>query len=121
MTNFMKNVNNYLSEMKIKQTYLSMTTGIEKNKLFQLLSGILEESETDKKKIVAAFGKTVDFFENDTCDVPEITGFFHNKIVFCTGKPTEKQEKIVSQLIEFMENVDEVMDTKKRFNRMIGE
>ena len=31
MTKFVSNVNAYLSEMKIKQTYLSMISGIDKN------------------------------------------------------------------------------------------
>ena len=54
MTKFIKNVNVYLSEMKIKQTYLSMITGIDKNKLSRLLNGIQEESGSDMEKIAAA-------------------------------------------------------------------
>ena len=47
MSKFINNVNKYLSEMKIKQTYLSMTSGIDKNKLSRLLTGVQEESGTD--------------------------------------------------------------------------
>ena len=39
MTKFISNVNKYLSEMKIKQSYLSMVTGIDKNKMSRLLTG----------------------------------------------------------------------------------
>ena len=51
MTKFISNVNKYLSEMKIKQTYLSMITGIDKNKMSRLLTGSQEESGTDMEKI----------------------------------------------------------------------
>ena len=47
MTKFISNVNKYMSEMKIKQTYLSMITGIDKKKISRLLTGSQEESGTD--------------------------------------------------------------------------
>ncbi len=121
MTNFIKNVNEYLSEMKIKQTYLSMLTGIEKNKLSRLLNGMQEESGTDMEKIAAALGKKVEFFLADTCTVPKISSFYYNKIAFYAGEPTEKQEKIANQLMELMENIDEVISAKDRFSHMTGE
>ncbi|MEE0135685.1 helix-turn-helix domain-containing protein [Blautia stercoris] len=40
MTKFINNLNKYLSEMKIKQNCLSMLTGIDKNKLSRLLTGV---------------------------------------------------------------------------------
>ena len=121
MTKFMKNVNNYLSEMKIKHTYLSMVTGIEKNKLSRLLNGIQEESGIDMEKIAEALGKKIDFFLSETCAASEISGFSHNKITFYAGEPTEKQEKIVNELMELMENIDEVLSAKSRFVHMTGE
>ena len=57
MTKFISNVNKYLSEMKIKQTYLSMITGIDKNKMSRLLTGSQEESGTDMEKIARGLGK----------------------------------------------------------------
>ena len=62
MTKFINNVNKYLSEMKIKQTYLSMITGIDKNKISRILTGAQEESGTDMEKIARGLGKTVEFF-----------------------------------------------------------
>ena len=40
MTKFINNLNKYLSEMKINQKCLSMLTGIDKNKLSRLLTGV---------------------------------------------------------------------------------
>ena len=57
MTKFISNVNKYLSEMKIKQSYLSMITGIDKNKMSRLLTGSQEESGTDMEKQQVAWEK----------------------------------------------------------------
>ena len=121
MTKFIENVNKYLSEMKIKQTYLSMITGIDKNKLSRLLNGIQEESGSDMEKIAAALGKNVEFFLADTCAAPKIGNFSYNKIAFYAGEPTEKQEEIARQLMELMENIDEIISAKSRFAHMTGE
>ena len=59
MTKFISNVNKYLSEMKIKQSYLSMVTGIDKNKMSRLLTGSQEESGTDMEKIARGLGKSI--------------------------------------------------------------
>ena len=48
--------------MKIKQSYLSMVTGIDKNKMSRLLTGSQEESGTDMEKIARGLGKVLDFF-----------------------------------------------------------
>ena len=65
MTKFINNLNKYLSEMKIKQNCLSMLTGIDKNKLSRLLTGVQDESGTDMEKIAQALGKDVEFFLKD--------------------------------------------------------
>ncbi len=38
MTKYIENVNTYLNYMKIKQTYISFKTGIDKNKLLRILN-----------------------------------------------------------------------------------
>ena len=50
MTKFMSNMNKYLSVMKINQTYLSTLTGIDKNQLFHLLTGIQENYRKNKRR-----------------------------------------------------------------------
>ena len=45
------------ARMEIKQTYLSMITGIDKNKLSRLLTGSQGESGADMEIIAEALGK----------------------------------------------------------------
>ena len=117
MTKFINNVNKYLSEMKIKQAYLSMITGIDKNKMSRLLTGSQEESGTDMEKIAQGLGKNVEFFLADTMIIPRVDTAV-NKIAFYAGEPSEKQEQIANQLMELMENIDEVMSAKSRFTNI---
>ena len=91
MTKFISNVNKYLSEMKIKQTYLSMITGIDKNKMSRLLTGSQEESGTDMEKIVRGLGKNVEFFLADSISIPQMGSFAINRI-----EDVEIIEKIIN-------------------------
>lgn len=121
MTKFISNVNKYLSEMKIKQTYLSMVTGIDKNKMSRLLTGSQEESGTDMEKIAKGLGKKVEFFLVDSIVIPQVGSYAINKITFYAGEPSEKQEQVAKQLMELMENIDEVMSAKSRFANVARE
>ena len=121
MTKFINNVNIYLSEMKIKQSYLSMLTGIDKNKLSRLLTGAQEESGTDMEKIAQGLGKNIAFFLGETIIIPRVDASAANKIAFYAGEPSGKQQQIANQLMELMENIDEVMSAKSRFENMARE
>ena len=118
MTKFIINVNKYLSELKVKQAYLSMITGIDKNKMSRLLTGSQEESGTDMEKIAHGLGKNVEFFLAETMIIPRIDTSAINKIAFYTGEPSAEQEKIANQLMELMETIDEVMSAKSRFENI---
>ena len=39
-------------------------------------------------------------------------------IVFCVGEPTDKQAQVAEQVLEFVENIDEALSTKRRFNNV---
>ena len=118
MTKFMRNVNRYLTEMKIKKTYLSMITGIDKDQLSRLLNGLQEENGVDMEKIARGLGKSVDSFLADTIFIPQMESFVVNKIAFYAGEPSSKQEIIAEKLMELMENIDEVMSAKSRFENI---
>ena len=118
MTNFIANVNKYLSEMKIKQAYLSMITGMDKKKISRLLTGSQEESGTDMEKIARGLGKNVEFFLADSIIIPRFNTDAVNKIAFYAGEPSGKQEQIANQLMELMANIDEVMSAKSRFTNI---
>lgn len=115
MTRYIDNVNAYLSQMKIKQTYISLKTGIDKNKLSRILTGMQDVNATDMEKIAHALGKKTEFFLCDTFCVPKVTDFEREKVSFYAGEPSKKQEQIADKLIRLLENMDEIMSAKCRF------
>ena len=121
MAKYIENVNTYLSQMKIKQTYVSLKSDIDTKKLSRILTGAQDISSTDMEKIAAALGKKVGFFLEDSLCIPQIANFESEKISFYAGEPTKKQEQIAGKLIKLMENIDEVMSAKKRFLNISGE
>ncbi len=118
MTLFIKNLNTYLSEMKIKQTFLSLITGLEKNKLSRILSGTQDESGSDMECIAKALGKKVEYFLSDNFVVTKIDDCSVNKIAFYAGEPSEKQQETANLLMELMENIDEILSAESRFTNI---
>lgn len=121
MTKYIENVNAYLSQMKIKQTYVSMKTGIDTKKLSRILTGAQDINSTDMEKIANALGHKLEFFLGDAFCLPQINEFMPEKITFYAGNPTARQEEIAEKLVELMENIDEVMSAKSRFLNMSRE
>ena len=115
MTKFIENVNAYMSQMKIKQTYISMKSGIETNKLSRILNGKQEITGTDMDKLSAALGKNIEFFLSEEINVPAIDSFGPEKVAFYAGSPTIEQQMVAEKLVEFIENMDVVMSAKGRF------
>lgn len=99
MTKFISNVNKYLSEMKIKQSYLSMVTGIDKNKMSRLLTGSQEESGTDMEKIARGLGKSIGFFLKESMSISQVGSSSMNKnCILCwrTFQETRADRQAVS-------------------------
>ena len=120
MTKFIENVNLYLSQMKIKQTYVSFKSGINEKKLSRILTGIQDVNSRDMEKIADALGQNTGFFLSDSFSVPAVSDFMREKIAFYAGEPTAEQEETAEKLFQLMENIDEVMSAKSRFLNMSG-
>lgn len=121
MTRYIENVNTYLSQMKIKQTYISLKTGIDTKKLSRILTGTQDISGTDMEKIAQALGQKVEYFLSDSFCVPQINKVMSEKIIFYAGNPTAEQDEIAEKLERLMGNIDEVMSAKYRFLNMSKE
>ena len=121
MTKYIENVNAYMSQMKIKQTYVSMKTGIDTKKLSRILTGAQDVSGTDMEKISGALGQKTAFFLEDRLNIPQIQSFEPEKIAFYAGKPTGRQAEIAEKLVKLMENVDEVLSARYRLLDLSGE
>ena len=119
MTKYVENVNEYLSKMKIKQNYVSKKSGIDTKKLSRILTGKQDATGNDMMAIATALGKSVEFFWNEDIAVPDIASFDNVRIAFYAGSPMGKQEKMAALLLNFMENIDEVLSAKSRFEQSL--
>ena len=121
MSKFVTNVNLYLNQLKIKQTYLSMITGIEKNKLSRILKGTQDITGSDMERIADGLGKSVEFFVSDSFTVPVMNMCEAESVAFYAGEPTQKQEKIANLLIDLLKNIDEIISAESRYMEMFKE
>ncbi len=114
MGKYIENVNAYLSQMKIKQTFISMKTGIEPSKLSRILTGGQDITSVDMEKIANSLGQKVEYFLSDDFFVPNLEDYEKTEVVFYAGEPRAEQEKFAMKLIDLIENVDEVLGAKGR-------
>lgn len=121
MTKYIENVNTYLAQMKIKQTYVSMKTGIDTKKLSRILTGVQDISGKDMEKIANALGQKTEYFLSEDFCVPQMNELVPEKIAFYAGNPTAKQDEIAEKLEKLMGNIDVVMSAKYRFLNMSRE
>lgn len=115
MTKYIENVNTYLNYMKIKQTYISFKTGIDKNKLLRILKGIQDINSSDMEKIAESLGQKTQFFLSEPFQISSMEEDYAEKIGYYEGDLMEEQDGIVGKLKKLMDNIDEVMSAKKTF------
>lgn len=119
MTKYVENVNAYLSQMKIKQNYISKKSGMDIKKLSRILTGKQDATGNDMAQIAAALGKSVEYFWAEQVEIPELSSFMPERIAFYTGSPTAEQKHMADMLLSFMENIDEVLSAKSRFENSL--
>lgn len=121
LTKYIENVNAYLSQMKVKQMYLSRKTGIEKNKLSRILNGLQEISGTDMEKIAGALGQKTEYFLSEKFQLPKEVLCAEPEVVFYAGEPSKEQVEFAKQLIELIENADVILGAEGRYKMSVGE
>ena len=106
------NINLFLSQIKIKPSYISLKSGIDEEEVLRILSGEQEINSNGMIKIAKALGKDIDFFlidksrENINCDFKEAV---------YPEEMSEKQKQQIDKTLQLLENVDLVMSSKERF------
>lgn len=112
MTKFIKNVNHWLTEKGIKQTYISMQSGIDAKKLSRLLTGVQDITATDMEKIASALGKDISFFLQEELTASPIVPEFPFHPAAYSEAVEKPLEIFTSYLVEFLQNVDEILSAK---------
>ncbi|MBQ8804592.1 MAG: helix-turn-helix domain-containing protein [Tyzzerella sp.] len=113
MSRFIDNVNKFLEVRKIKQTYISMKSGIEVRKLSRILNGVQDVSSTDMEKIAESLGQTVSYFLEEPFRVEPFENYLYNEMAFYIGEPSEGQRIIAQKLLDLIENADEIFSARE--------
>lgn len=121
MSLFIENVNSYLSYKGIKQTYISLKTGIEPSKLSRLLTETQDITSNDMGKIALALGQRIDFFLLDDFKENIMQRKIESEVAFYAGEPNVEQQKFALKLVDLIENADEVLGAKERLLEMCRE
>lgn len=109
MSRFVDNVNTYLNCKKIKQTYVSMRSGIENRKLSRILSGVQDVNSTDMDKIAEALGRTTTYFLQERFVMEKAEEQMWQEVAFYAGEPSARQKELAQNLLEFIECADEIL------------
>lgn len=112
MSKYIDNVNKFITERKIKQTYISMKSGIEIRKLSRILSGVQDVNSTDMEKIAGALGQKVSYFLNEHFVVEKPDDNMYQENAFYIGGASEEQKTLARNLIELIESADEVLSVQ---------
>ncbi len=115
MSKYIDNVNIYLSQMKIKQKYISLKTGIDEKKLSRILNKKQKIDSDDMESIASALGHKVEYFFADDFKVPVFGDLESMGVAFYAGEPTKAQQEFAMKLIDLIENIDEILGAKNRF------
>lgn len=112
MSRYIDNVNTFITERKIKQTYVSMKSGIEIRKLSRILSGVQDVNSTDMESIASALGHDATYFMDEHFVVEGLEDNVYQETAFYVGGASEAQKVLANNLIELLECADEVLSAQ---------
>lgn len=121
MSKYVDNVNTYLSQMKIKQKYISLKSGIDEKKLSRILSSGQKINSDEMESIAGALGHKVEYFLADHFTPPVSGDLNAMGVAFYAGEPMKEQQEFAMKLIDLIENIDEVLSAKNRFENAFME
>lgn len=121
MSKFINNVNTYLSQMKIKQKYVSLKSGINEKKLSRILNSEQEVDGDDMEKIAAVLGHKAEYFFADDFKTPIYEDSDSREFAFYDDAPAKEQNEFAMKLIDLIENIDEILSADMRFKNAFFE
>lgn len=115
MSIFVRNINAYLNQMKIKQNFISLRTGMDTSKLSRLLKeGGQDITETEMEMISNALGKKPEFFMSENFEIPQGKRTEQTEVVFYAGEPGREQSSFARKVVDLISCSDEILGAKGR-------
>lgn len=108
MSNFTKNVNEFITNKKIKQSYLALKTGMNTNKISRILNQTQNATEKDMEEISNALGYPIDFFLSPNFKV-EDSETDYQQVAFYSGDVKSINYEVVKNCISLLENIHSIL------------
>lgn len=109
MTLFVENINQYLHDKKIKQSYVALKSGMTTQKLSRLLLGKQSATEEDINRISRALGYTSSFFLDENFKLPVLEYEERERFALYCGDMPNVDKRIVDDCIDFLESIHSVL------------
>lgn len=120
MSVFVKNVNEYITAKKIKQSYIALKSGMNANNVSMILSQIQIPNEQDMDSISKALGKSIEFFVSSNFKIDE-PGYNLEQVAFNSGNVTGSDKKVVNDCIDLLVNIHSIFGREETLADMINE
>ena len=104
MTKFIKNLNVFLKDRKIKNAYISLVTGWEKSKVSRILNGDVDLKMDDAELLATSLGKDVLFFLND--ETVYQSAKENEQMTFYAGHLGKHDKQIAADLLDMFSFYD---------------
>ena len=104
MTKFIKNLNAFLTDRKIKNAYISLVTGWEKSKVSRILNGDVDLKMDDAELLATSLGKDVLFFLND--ETVYQSAKENEQMTFYAGHLGKHDKQIAADLLDMFSFYD---------------
>lgn len=117
MSKFIKNLNEYIENYNIKNSFIVKLTGIEKNKFSRLLKGKQDIQYEDMERISKSLGKEVSYFIQEELVLFQPEYEESTSMVFYMGDGDEDKKELANEIFDFLENIDAVLGIQKKVDQ----
>ena len=108
MSKFVENVNEYITNNKIKQSFIALKTGMNANKISRILNQTQNATEVDMEAISIALGHSIDFFLSPNFKANE-TVTDYEQVSFYSGNVKNINGEAVDDCIRLLENIHSIL------------
>lgn len=109
MNKFIENLNEYLSEKKLKNSYVSLITGWDKSKVSRILNGDVDIKMEDADMLASSLGKDVAFFLGDKEAIRQ-DAIGDDSFAFYAGHLDKKDQIIAGHLLDMFRYYDALVN-----------
>lgn len=120
MSKFAENVNEFITNKKIKQSYLALKTGMNANKISRILNQTQNATEKDMEEISNALGYPMKFFLSQEFKISDPEKDYE-QVAFYSGDVQSVNCEVVKDCISLLENIHSILGREQEMLHHMNE